>query len=68
MRLRAVAIPDNRVQPDPILGREGDRYSFAHRAESHDAAPQGIPYGVFRQVLSTKQDSHGLPTNGRIWS
>jgi hypothetical protein len=41
--LRAVAIPCNCVQPDPISGRERDGYSLAHRPPSHKTAPQGIP-------------------------
>src|SRR5215831_8381278 len=32
MLLRAIAIPHDRVQPDPIRGSDGNGYSLAHRA------------------------------------
>src|SRR4029077_16499336 len=47
--LRAVAIANDRVQPNPILRRDGDGNSLAHHRHSHKIEPSETP---IRTLLS----------------
>jgi hypothetical protein len=44
--LRRVAVLNLGFEPTNIDGRNGERFSSAHRADSHDAHAVGIPLGI----------------------
>jgi hypothetical protein len=44
--LRCVAVFNLGFEPTNIDGRNGERFSSAHRADSHDAHAVGIPLGI----------------------
>jgi hypothetical protein len=46
MLLRRIAVMHQGLEPTNIGGRNGERLSCAHRADSHAAIPQGIPSGI----------------------
>src|SRR6516165_8153143 len=60
--LRTVAIPDDRLQAHPICRRNRDGNSFAHHQQSHETKPSETPFGLFRQVHSTRLRGLGAVT------
>ena len=44
--LRRVAVLNQGFEPTNIGGRNGERFSSAHRSDSHDAPALGIPRGI----------------------
>ena len=52
--LRRVTVPDEGFEPTNIGGRNGERFSCAHRADSHIPQETGIRAGHKCQVRSTR--------------